>query len=133
MTVNRRDLIFGATFLLSSVFFSSPSARADDFTDTASGLRYFDIKLGEGANPNPGDTCVVHWAGFTEGYQGKRIDNTSARDEPFEFILGSGQVGTVRHCLFIICFFVIFLTWVDKSLICFLFRQFLRSKKQLRQ
>jgi FKBP-type peptidyl-prolyl cis-trans isomerase len=33
----------------------------------------------------------VHWAGRTIGYQGKRIENTSARDEPFQFVLGSGQ------------------------------------------
>jgi hypothetical protein len=24
--------------------------------------------------------------------QGKRIDNTSVRDEPYEFVLGTGQV-----------------------------------------
>jgi hypothetical protein len=48
---------------------------------------------GEGAAPQPGDTVVVHWAGFTKGYQGKRIDNTSVRDEPYEFVLGKGQVG----------------------------------------
>lgn len=34
---------------------------------------------------------MVHWAGFTKGYQGKRIDNTSLRDEPYEFVLGGGQ------------------------------------------
>jgi hypothetical protein len=36
---------------------------------------------------------VVHWAGFTKGYQGKRLDNTSRRDEPYEFVLGANQVG----------------------------------------
>jgi FKBP-type peptidyl-prolyl cis-trans isomerase len=49
-------------------------------------------RLGEGASPKAGDTVVVHWAGFTKGYQGKRIDNTSVRDEPYEFVLGQGQV-----------------------------------------
>jgi FKBP-type peptidyl-prolyl cis-trans isomerase len=28
------------------------------------------------------------------GYQGKRIDNTSVRDEPYEFTLGSGEAIT---------------------------------------
>ena len=39
---------------------------------------------------SPGDTVVVHWSGYTSGYQAKRIDNTSVRDEPYEFVLGSG-------------------------------------------
>ncbi len=34
---------------------------------------------------------MVHWSGYTSGYQAKRIDNTSTRDEPYEFILGSGD------------------------------------------
>jgi FKBP-type peptidyl-prolyl cis-trans isomerase 2 len=34
---------------------------------------------------------VVHWSGYTSGYQAKRIDNTSTRDEPYEFVLGSGD------------------------------------------
>ena len=38
-----------------------------------------------------GDTVVIHWDGYTSGYQGKRIDNTSTRDEPYEFVLGSGS------------------------------------------
>lgn len=39
-----------------------------------------------------GDTVVVHWSGYTSGYQGKRIENTSKRDDPFVFKLGSGTV-----------------------------------------
>jgi hypothetical protein len=39
-------------------------AHADNFIETPSGLRYLDIKEGEGGNPpRTGDTCVVHWAG----------------------------------------------------------------------
>lgn len=34
----------------------------------------------------------VHWSGYTAGYQGKRIDNTSVRDEPYRFRVGSGEV-----------------------------------------
>jgi hypothetical protein len=29
------------------------------------------FRLGDGANAQPGDKVVVHWAGFTKGYQGK--------------------------------------------------------------
>lgn len=38
----------------------------------------------------------VHWSGVTKGYQGKRIDNTSLRDEPYVFRLGAHEV-TGRH------------------------------------
>ncbi len=34
---------------------------------------------------------MVHWSGYTSGYQAKRIDNTSTRDEPYSFVLGSGD------------------------------------------
>jgi hypothetical protein len=40
---------------------------------------------------------VVHWAGFTKGYQGKRLDNTSLRDEPYAFVLGGHEVGGGRE------------------------------------
>jgi hypothetical protein len=35
---------------------------------------------------------VVHWSGYTSGYQGKRVDNTSVRDDPFVFTLGRNEV-----------------------------------------
>lgn len=62
------------------------------FVETASGLKVLDAKLGEGATPKAGDTVVVHWSGYTSGYQGKRVENTSVRDDPFVFTLGDGKV-----------------------------------------
>lgn len=41
----------------------------DDFTITSSGLKVLDVRPGEGATPQPGDTVVVHWSGYTKGYQ----------------------------------------------------------------
>lgn len=40
-----------------------------DFTVTGSGLKVLDVRPGEGATPKPGDTVVVHWSGYTKGYQ----------------------------------------------------------------
>ena len=40
------------------------------------------------ADPCPLPSCCL----ASQGYQGKRIDNTSVRDEPYEFVLGGGQV-----------------------------------------
>ncbi|GLC67074.1 hypothetical protein PLESTF_000512100 [Pleodorina starrii] len=89
----------GALLLLSGALASAAAAAAvlpepalaDDFVTLPSGIKVLTIREGEGARPQPGDTVVVHWAGFTKGYQGKRIDNTSVRDEPYEFKLGGGQ------------------------------------------
>jgi len=63
-----------------------------DFKTLPSGLKVLDVREGKGAFPKDGDTVEVHWAGFTAGYQGKRIDNTSVRDEPFSFVIGQDQV-----------------------------------------
>lgn len=77
--------------LLSSVIAAPDACVADDFVTLPSGIKILDIRLGEGASPEPGDMVAVHWAGYTKGYQGKRIDNTSVRDEPYEFVVGAGQ------------------------------------------
>lgn len=40
-----------------------------DYTTTNSGLQYQDIRVGEGAAPQAGQTVVVDWAGYTIGEQ----------------------------------------------------------------
>lgn len=52
----------------------------DDFIASPSGLRYLDIRQGEGATPQPGDTVVVHWSGYTKNYQCK--PNTACAAPP---------------------------------------------------
>lgn len=42
---------------------ASPGKYASDYTKSDSGLLYFDVTTGSGAQPKPGDVCVVHWAG----------------------------------------------------------------------
>ncbi len=94
---DRRNVLLGLMTGL-AVSASVPEAMAkvpgvsrtidDDFTDTPSGLRYLDIKVGSGKRPGPGSRCEIHWSGYTEGYQGKRFGNSSLSDEPFEFTIG---------------------------------------------
>lgn len=85
---DRRTVLLG--FLAT---FPASTAHADDFNETPSGLRILELRKGEGPIARRGATVIIHWAGYTKGYQGKRIDNTSARDEPYIFTLSSGQVG----------------------------------------
>ncbi|NIN12874.1 MAG: FKBP-type peptidyl-prolyl cis-trans isomerase, partial [Gemmatimonadales bacterium] len=55
-----------------------------------SGLRYIDIKEGEGNAAAAGQTAVVHYTGWL--VNGKKFDSSVDRGQPFKFPLGAGRV-----------------------------------------
>ena len=61
---------------------------------TASGLQIIDSKVGTGATPKSGQTCVMHYTGwlYNDGKKGKKFDSSVDRNEPFDFPIGQGQV-----------------------------------------
>jgi len=61
---------------------------------TASGLQITDSKVGSGATPKTGQTCVMHYTGwlYENGAKGAKFDSSLDRGEPFEFQIGMGQV-----------------------------------------
>jgi peptidylprolyl isomerase len=61
---------------------------------TASGLQIIDSKVGAGATPKPGQTCVMHYTGwlYEDGKKGKKFDSSVDRNEPFEFPIGQRKV-----------------------------------------
>ncbi len=63
-------------------------------TKTSSGLQYEDTKVGTGASPQKGQTCVMHYTGWLweNGAKGKKFDSSVDRGTPFEFPLGQGRV-----------------------------------------
>jgi peptidylprolyl isomerase len=61
---------------------------------TPSGLQITDTKVGDGAAPKTGQTCVMHYTGwlYQNGAKGKKFDSSVDRGEPFEFAIGTHQV-----------------------------------------
>jgi FKBP-type peptidyl-prolyl cis-trans isomerase FkpA len=57
---------------------------------TASGLEYWDIKQGNGAEAKPGNKVTVHYTGWLKN--GVKFDSSIDRHKPFEFELGAGTV-----------------------------------------
>ena len=69
------------------------SAMAQSMT-TSSGLQIADTKVGTGASPKTGQTCVMHYTGwlYQDGKKGAKFDSSVDRGQPFEFAIGTGQV-----------------------------------------
>ncbi|KAL6294116.1 hypothetical protein ACE6H2_002258 [Prunus campanulata] len=67
--------------VLASQFADMPALRGKDYgkskmsypdyTETASGLQYKDLRLGDGPKPKVGERVVVDWDGYTIGYYGR--------------------------------------------------------------
>ena len=56
----------------------------------ASGLRYIDVKEGQGAVAKSGDTVVVHYTGWL--VDGTKFDSSVDRGQPYQFALGARMV-----------------------------------------
>jgi len=60
------------------------------YTTTPSGLRFFDLKEGSGATPEPGQNVRVHYDAWAKG--GRMYDSSLPKLRPFEFTVGADQV-----------------------------------------
>ena len=61
-----------------------------DVTVTPSGLQYTDLVVGTGESARVGATAVVHYTGWLA--DGTKFDSSLDRGDPFNFVLGQGQV-----------------------------------------
>lgn len=57
---------------------------------TSSGLKYIDLKVGEGTEAKLGSNVSVHYTGTLE--DGKKFDSSKDRNEPFDLVIGRTAV-----------------------------------------
>jgi peptidylprolyl isomerase len=69
---------------------SGPTKVTGAPTKTASGLEYWDIKVGAGAVAQAGQHVKVDYTGWLTN--GKKFDSSVGTGKPFDFLLGAAQV-----------------------------------------
>jgi peptidylprolyl isomerase len=87
-------LIAAPGVLADAAFTAAMAQGAAKPVTTPSGLQIIDTKVGTGASPKAGQTCVMHYTGwlYENGAKGRKFDSSVDRGEPFEFPIGRGQV-----------------------------------------
>ena len=78
-------LLFGAVG-----FAGMASADSGHITNTPSGLKYEDLKDGDGVIATADRQVAVHYTGWLE--DGTKFDSSLDRGKPFIFTLGAGRV-----------------------------------------
>ena len=73
---------------------STAIAQTGKAMTTPSGLQITDTKVGTGATPKTGQTCVMHYTGwlYQNGAKGQKFDSSVDRGQPFEFPIGQKRV-----------------------------------------
>ena len=86
-------IALAGTFVAAAPTTAAAQAAGTPMT-TPSGLKITDSKVGTGATPKAGQTCVMHYTGwlYENGAKGAKFDSSLDRGEPFEFPLGAGRV-----------------------------------------
>lgn len=65
-------------------------SQAGNEITTASGLKYVDLKVGDGVSPRAGQTVKVHYIGSLAS--GKEFENSYTQGKPVDFSIGVGRV-----------------------------------------
>lgn len=83
-------IAFSLAFLGCSSSKETSKEQASKMIKTESGLQYEDIRLGSGDAVKSGQKLTVHYEGTLS--DGTKFDNSYDRNQPFEFVIGKGQV-----------------------------------------
>ncbi len=86
--------LVAASALIAGAPATAMAQAAGTTMTTPSGLKITDTKIGTGATPRRGQTCVMHYTGwlFENGTKGKKFDSSLDRGQPFEFPIGMKRV-----------------------------------------
>ena len=90
-----RTIALAAALAIAAVGSSTAAmAQAGKTMTTPSGLQIADSKVGTGATPKTGQTCVMHYTGwlYVNGAKGQKFDSSVDRGQPFEFPIGVRRV-----------------------------------------
>jgi len=89
----RRQTLVAALALVATGA-STATAQTGKTVTTPTGLQITDSKVGTGATPKTGQTCVMHYTGwlYENGAKGKKFDSSVDRGQPFEFPIGVKRV-----------------------------------------
>ena len=88
----------GAALALAILGVSTPVGRSDaadnQVTEMPDGLKYTDVKVGDGATGKAGNKVSVNYTGwlYNNGAKGAKFDSSLDRGQPFQFTLGAHQV-----------------------------------------
>ena len=88
----------GAAAALAIIAACTPAGRAvaadTQVIEMPNGLKYTDVKVGDGATAKAGNKVSVNYTGWLSdnGAKGKKFDSSVDRGQPFQFTLGAKQV-----------------------------------------
>ena len=93
MQLSRRHTLAAALAFVAAGTSTATTQTGKTMT-TPSGLQITDSKVGTGATPKTGQTCVMHYTGwlYENGAKGKKFDSSVDRGQPFEFPIGTRRV-----------------------------------------
>ena len=86
----QRFLMLSLGLLMCAALVQAKEKKDEKEVTTKSGLKYVELKEGDGAMPREGDLVQVHYTGWLTN--GKKFDSSVDRKEPFVFPIGKGRV-----------------------------------------
>jgi FKBP-type peptidyl-prolyl cis-trans isomerase FkpA len=89
-----RFAVVVAAFGLFAAMAAPASAQQGKEIELVDGLKYTDVKIGQGDPAQKGFIVSVQYTGwlYKNGAKGAQFDSSRDRDKPFTFKLGAGQV-----------------------------------------
>jgi peptidylprolyl isomerase len=91
MTAMTRRAFLGLTLpVLAGLAHAADDKKEGKEVTTESGLKYVDLKVGDGVVPKKGEWVQVHYTGWLA--DGKKFDSSVDKGRPFKFKLGAGGV-----------------------------------------